>query len=432
MSARIVIAAAGSLGDLHPFIALGLALRARGFAVEIASSAEYRPKIEAAGLIFHEVGPSLAQLEIDLGMSLAEITETIIRDDIFLFRRILLPYLGSSVEQMTQVSRGAAVIVGATLTVGAGIAAERLATPFVSVLLQPALLFSAYDPPFLRKAPWTAPATGGFQLMLNRATLALARTTTAGLTRPLNQERRRLGLPSTRDDLMFDAGRSADLMLGLYSPLLGPPAPDAPARLVVTGYAAFDSDTGGPAGLSSQLEGFLAAGPAPIVFTLGSAAVNIPGDFYRESLEAARRLGRRAVLLVGPEGDLAVADGADAIAVAYAPFSQLFPRAAAVVHQGGVGTTQQALRAGRPQVVVPHLGDQFDNAARVVRMGCGATLGRGRYRSERVAEVLNRVLTDATMAETAERLGVVAAREDGAGVAAEGIIALITRDAAKA
>ena len=88
---RIVIAAAGSLGDLHPFIALGQALQARGFQAEIASSAEYRVRIEAAGLAFHAVGPSIARMEADLGMTVAQITEAIIKSDVFLFQQILLP-----------------------------------------------------------------------------------------------------------------------------------------------------------------------------------------------------------------------------------------------------------------------------------------------------------------------------------------------------
>lgn len=425
MRHRVVLAAAGSLGDLHPFIALGLALQSLGLQAEIASSAEYRSKVEAAGLVFHEVGPSLAQLETDLNMTLAEITEAIISSDVFLFRRILLPYLEASVTQMTAVAGGASAIVGATLTVGAGMAAEKLDVPYVSVMLQPALLFSAFDPPALPKAPWLAPATKGLGLVRNRATFALARLTTAGLKRPRNLVRARLSLPATNDDVVFDPGCGAALSLGLYSPLLGLAPPDAPPGFTVTGYAAYDSETGGPTSLSPALEAFLAAGPAPIVFTLGSAAVNIPGKFYDESLETARRLGRRSVLLVGPEGDLAVADGPDVITVPYAPFSTLFPRAAAIVHQGGVGTTQQALRAGKLQLVVPHLGDQYDNAARVVRLGCGATLSRRRYRAERIAGVLGGLLTDPRAAETATRLGIVASREDGAAEAADRIMGLI-------
>lgn len=424
---RVVLAAGGSMGDIHPFIALGQALRARGVQAEIGSSLEYRLKIEAAGLIFQEIGPSLARMEADLGMDVARITEAIIRSDTFLFRRILIPYLESSVRQLIAVGEGASAIVGATLTVGAGMAAERLNLPFVSVLLQPTLLFSAYDPPFLPKTPWMAPAQGGFGLLLNKATLALARLTTAGLTRSRNQVRARLGLEPRDDDVLFDATAGAALTLGLYSPLLSPVQPDAPPGFTVTGYAAYDSEVGGPAVMPPDLETFLAAGEPPVVFTLGSAAVNIPGRFYVESLKAARLLGRRAVLLVGPDGDLGVADGPDAIALPYAPFSLLFRRAEAIVHQGGVGTTQQALRAGRPQLVVPHLGDQFDNGARVARLGCGRTLSRGRYRAARVAETLDRLLADPGIAETTRRLGAVAAREDGAAVAADRIIALIGR-----
>lgn len=173
------------------------------------------------------------------------------------------------------------------------------------------------------------------------------------------------------------------------------------------------------------LDAFLATGDPPLVFTLGSAAVHIADDFYAESLKAARLLGRRAVLLVGPQGDTGVADGPDVIAVAYAPFSTLFPRAAAIVHQGGVGTTQQALRAGRPQLVVPHLGDQFDNGARVARLGCGRTLRRDRYRAGPLSGILGAILRDRAMVETSRRIGDAAIREDGAAVAADRILSLM-------
>ena len=92
---------------------------------------------------------------------------------------------------------------------------------------------------------------------------------------------------------------------------------------------------------------------------------------------------------------------------------------------GRVGTTQQALRAGRPQLVVPHLGDQFDNGARVSRLGAGTVVGRQAYRADRVARALAALLCDASVVETAGRLGIVAAQEDGAGVAAEAIMGLI-------
>jgi rhamnosyltransferase subunit B len=317
-------------------------------------------------------------------------------------------------------------VVGSTLAIGAQMAAEHWRVPGVAVSLQPTMVFSRHDPPFLPAAPWLKPATGGPQLWLNDLTRALGRMSTARWTGPMNAVRASVGLPPTTDNIIFDAGRSADLSLGLYSPLLSPRQPDAAANFHVVGYAPYDSETGGPPVLSPELEAFLNAGPPPLVFTLGSAAVHIPGDFYVESLKAARILGRRAVLLVGPDGDLSVAGDDPRIHVArYAPFSLLFPHAAAVVHQGGVGTVHQALRGGRPQLVVPHLGDQYDNAARVVRLGCGATLARQAYRSEAVARALGGLLDDPTVLARAEALAVTARTEDGANAAADLIAALV-------
>lgn len=427
MSPRVLLCTAGSLGDLHPFLALGLALQARGVTAEIATSIEYQAKVEAEGLGFHEVRPGMVQLEADLGMDLARITRAVARSDRFLFEKIVLPYLESSTHDVVTAAKGADVVVGATFAAGAAMAAELTRIPYVSVALQPTVVFSAYDPPFLPKTPWLSPATGGLKLGLNRATLALARASTAHWGRSINPVRARLGLPPTRTNFLFDGAEGADLALGLYSPLLGPAQPDAPPGFVVTGYAAYDSEAGGPAVMPPALDAFLATGDPPLVFTLGSAAVHIADDFYAESLKAARLLGRRAVLLVGPQGDTGVADGPDVIAVAYAPFSTLFPRAAAIVHQGGVGTTQQALRAGRPQLVVPHLGDQFDNGARVARLGCGRTLRRDRYRAGPVSGVLGAILRNRAMVETSRRIGDAAIREDGAAVAADRILSLMRR-----
>lgn len=360
-------------------------------------------------------------------MDLAQVTHAIAASDTFLFEKIVTPYLESAARQLIAAAQGASAIVGGSFAAGAAVTADHLGLPFVLVALQPTVVFSAYDPPLLPKAPWLGPASGGPRLWLNRATIAIGRATTNHWTQPVNALRRALGLSPSRDNLFFDAVGGAALSLGLYSPLLGPRQPDAPENFDVIGYAAYDSDAGGPAILPPALDVFLAAGGAPLVFTLGSAAVNIPGDFYRESLKAAQRLGRRAVLLVGPDGDPSVAEGEkDAIALAYAPYSLLFPRAAAIVHQGGVGTIQQALRAGRPQLVVPHLGDQFDNGARIARLGVGATLTRGAYRTEAAASAIGRLLDDADLVATAARLGEVAAQEDGAAEAAVRIAALLS------
>ncbi|RZJ43874.1 MAG: hypothetical protein EON86_04395, partial [Brevundimonas sp.] len=206
---RIVLATGGSLGDLHPFIALGRALQARGFSAGIATAVDYRGKVEAAGLTFHEVGPSVEQMQRDTGLDLAGLTGAIAGSDRFLFGKILLPYAGDAARQLITVSDGAAAVVGSTLAIGAMMAAEVHGVPGVAVSLQPTMVFSRHDPPFLPRAPWLKPATGGPQLWLNDLTRTLGRMTTAQWTGPRNAVRASVGLPPTADNIIFDAGRSA-------------------------------------------------------------------------------------------------------------------------------------------------------------------------------------------------------------------------------
>jgi UDP:flavonoid glycosyltransferase YjiC (YdhE family) len=377
-------------------------------------------------MVFHEVGPSDQQICDQLGMTRVELLHAVSGSSAFLFDKVMLPHLESSTRQLLAAANGAAAIVGGTFAAGATIVADKLALPFVSVALQPLAVLSAYDPPVLPGVPFLTPAAGGPRLWLNRAMLGLAQRRLRRWAGHANLVRAALDLPPTALNPFLFAGRKGALGIGLFSPVLSPRQPDAPANFDVVGYAPYDSEGGGQAALAVELADFLAAGPPPIVFTLGSFAVEAPGDFYRHSVQAAQALGRRAVLLVGPRGDLSVADGAPgAIAVRYAPFSLLFPRAAAIVHQGGVGTTQQALRAGKPQLVVPHLGDQYDNAARIARLGVGAAISRGDYAAARVAQVLRRLLDEPAAAQRAAEIGAVAAQEDGAAAAAERIEQLL-------
>ena len=125
----------------------------------------------------------------------------------------------------------------------------------------------------------------------------------------------------------------------------------------------------------------------------GSAAIG--GESLSRVGRAARGLGRRALLLIGHERNRPLEPlPAGIAAFEYAPYGEVLPRASAVVHQGGVGTTGQALRAGRPALVVPFSHDQFDNGARVARLGCGRMLARGRYNAASATRELRAILDD--------------------------------------
>jgi UDP:flavonoid glycosyltransferase YjiC (YdhE family) len=143
-------------------------------------------------------------------------------------------------------------------------------------------------------------------------------------------------------------------------------------------------------------------------------------NFYHESARAALQLGRRALLLLGknsPPPDLPPS----ILAWDYLPYAAIFPRAAAVVHQGGVGTTAQALRAGRPMVVVPFAHDQFDNAARVARLGVSRTLARSRCTAKQIARALSALLGDARTAPLAVEIGARIRAERGVATACDAL-----------
>jgi len=164
---------------------------------------------------------------------------------------------------------------------------------------------------------------------------------------------------------------------------------------------------------------FLNDGPPPVVFTLGSAAVLTAGDFFLESEKAVRELGCRAVFIAGAESR--VRPGKDVFVAQYAPYSQVFARASVVVHQGGIGTTAQCLRAGRPALVVPFAHDQPDNAARVQRLGTGRTIPRSRYNAARAVREL-RTLMGGSFSPRAVEVSKQLAEEDGVGAACRALM----------
>ena len=192
---------------------------------------------------------------------------------------------------------------------------------------------------------------------------------------------------------------AALLNLALFSPLLSAPIADWPAQTVICGFARYDGL--GIDGETDALQSFLAAGDAPIVFALGSSAVLIAGDFWRHAAAAAQTLGRRAILLTGrlpaQQPDLP----AGVRAFQYLPYSAVFPHAAAVVHQAGIGTLAQALSAGHPQLIVPVAFDQPDNARRAQRLGVARVLPFKRVTAERLVERLKPLLEEPAYARRA-------------------------------
>jgi rhamnosyltransferase subunit B len=302
------------------------------------------------------------------------------------------------------------------LVYAAPLVSEKLRLRWVSAILSPFSFFSSHDPSVLVNAPGLI-SLRKMGWRVYRAGLNLGRLATWHWSNPVRHLRRELGLNPACDPVFRDK-YSPDLVLALFSGWLARPQLDWPRQTVQAGFVYFDRQRA-EAALSPETVEFLAAGDAPIVFTQGSTAVHNPGNFYEVSVEAARRLNRRAVLL----GAKAVpgASSSRVIALPYAPYSQIFPRAAVNVHQGGSGTTGHALKAGRPMLVVPYGWDQPDNAARIERLGSGLHLPRTDYSFETATAALERLLGEPQFATRAAEIGDHVGKEDGLALACDAI-----------
>jgi rhamnosyltransferase subunit B len=421
---RVVLNTIGSFGDLHPFMALALELKRLDVFPVIASFGQFREKVEAEGLEFHATEPDLPTVFSDLGMDEPEAIRHLIESDEFLFRDVLFPHIRAAYENALRIQSGADLVLTSSVAFGARIAAEKARIPWLAIVLQPLMFMSAYDPPTVPRPLWIGPVLRRLGPKAARAAINFGKATLLwSLTRPVARFRAEIGLPNGGGDTIFDGQFSAAGAIGLYSPLLGPPQPDHPSPSEIVGFAYYDSEKGGQSTLDSELEGFLAAGSAPVVVTLGSVAVNYAGAeaFFRDCLAASRKVGRRAVLLVGERVDPALRElgGGDFLVRRYVPHSQIFPHAAVIVHQGGVGTLAQAIRAGRPQLVVPFYGDQFDNADRASRLGVGRWIHYRHLEARTATEALGRLLQESSYAERARDVAAQLAGQHGARRAAQ-------------
>jgi rhamnosyltransferase subunit B len=423
--ARIVLSTWGSLGDLHPYLALAVELTRRGHRAVVASLPVWREPVEHAGVEFHPVGPDIPA-DDDAARELVRRVLDARDGPKYLFEQVLGPSTREAYEALlagVRAEGGADLLVTHQLPLVGPIVAEVTGVRWVSAVVQPLAFLSAFDPSTPPQAPWLQPILA-LHPSIARLVHHAARRVTAPWMRSTRQFRQELGLPAGASPI-FEGQHSPRLALALFSRLLGEKQPDYPPQTLVTGFPFYDAVEERP--VSPDLLRFLDDGEPPLLFTLGSSAVWIAGDFYHASIEAAQALGRRALLLAGEEtGRLVEAGLPPGIAAFdYAPHSVVMPRAAVNVHQGGVGTTGQALRSGRPMLVVPFGQDQPDNARRSVALGSARTVSRRAYSPSRVARELSRLLDEPAYASRAAEVGAIVRAEQGTMTACDAIEAAL-------
>ena len=423
----VVISTFGSLGDVFPYVAVAKELMERGVKVAIATTGDYQEMLAQHGVQSLEIGNRMRPMleaDPDFGRKLMDQAT----GPQFVLQELVMRPLRPRYEQLLAATEGVDLIVTHTLAYHAILVARTRGIPFVSTILSPLNFWSKYDPPAMNKILWLPKMRRVWGATISGAILKRISDDVYSWGEPYRELQRQLGMEVDTRNVFFEGQYSPVKNLGLFSPVFGPSQADWPPNAVATGFPFLEQEEEIPEDVREKVRDFLQAGEAPVVVTLGSSAVWDAGNFYVDSVEALSSCGLRGLLLVGKELQKNIPSKLpdSVIAVEYLPHSLIFRHARAIVHQGGVGTTAQALRSGNPQLVMPYSHDQFDNAQRVERLGCGLWMEKKNYNARSAGNLLRRLCSGAFRAR-AEEIGKQISAENGAAKAAEEIIQVLTK-----
>ncbi|MEW1952513.1 glycosyltransferase [Terrabacter sp. NPDC080008] len=416
---RILLLGMGSRGDVQPLVALGQRLRRLGYAVSLAAPADLAHVVAGSGVDFEALSFDLeGPLREGEGREALRGSAWTQVQEARLMRQVMATTAGALasdvsvlVEEADVVVSGALTfdLVDALLTDGRG----RPTKPHLYAVFAPVWPSAHGDSVALALQPRaTSP--------VNLAWSSLAGRVAFDLFRPAGDlVRLRKGLPRRHFRGYAGAAERTPTLLAA-SPCVVPPAPDWPPALRQTGYWVRDEVAEGP--LDPDLQAFLADGPPPVHVGFGSMPTPDPRGVVRDVATVLRRLGARGVVSEGLAGlsvDLLPAsERAHLLGIRHAPHDRLFPRCSVVVHHGGSGTTAAAVRAGVPQVVVPHAADQPYWGRRMADLGVAAApIARKDLTATRLEQALEVALSPGAR-EAAYALRERVRAEDGAGDAA--------------
>lgn len=400
---RVLLAPVGTRGDVQPLVALAVALKARGHDPLLIASSAFEPLATRWEVPFLAAGQDVRAWTERHAREIAHHPLRLVRA----LNRMLDDEIGVQFTILLGAARGADLLVGAGLQFAGPSVAERCGIPYRYVVYAPQTLESdAYPAPLVPLAR--------LPRLLNRASWWLFRRVYNALFRgKLNRHRAQLGLAPCADVLRLVMPQTP--LLAADVELVPLPAGGWHRPAVTGSFLLPDREP-----LPPELERFLDAGAPPIYFGLGSVTDPDAAATAELVLRAARDAGRRLVLSSGWAGYQLSAPAADCALIGPVNHQRLFPRVAVVIHHGGAGTTAAAARAGVPQIVVPHLGDQFVHAHRMHLLGVAAApFGRRRLSLERLRAALAAVLETPAVRSAAAALAQTLRRRDGARAAVE-------------
>lgn len=404
---RITIHTIGTRGDVQPYIALGMGLRAAGFDVNIATAAQFRDFVTAHGLAFAPLPGDMIEL-INTPAGKAAMSGSNKIGAMFKLLKQARPMFEGLLDAQWAAAQGADYIVYHPKAIGGGAIAEKLGIPASVALPLPALSPTrAFPSPLLPFGD-----LGPFNRLSHRLICRygdLASRSTVSRWR-----KKTLGLPARAHWLSVN-GRPVPRLYPYCASVVPRPA-DWDKDSIVTGYWFLDDADGWQP--PEALQAFLDAGPPPVYVGFGSLPTEDAERMTNLVLDALAKAGQRGILATG-WGGMAAREVPPAIhMLEAAPHDWLFPRMAAVVHHGGAGTTAAGLRARKPSVICPFFGDQPFWGRRIEALGVGPTpIPQRQLTAERLADAISRAVGDPAMRQRAEDAGRLIAREDGTGKA---------------
>jgi vancomycin aglycone glucosyltransferase len=400
---RVLLSTIGSRGDVQPMVALAWQLKALDQEVRLCVPPDFQGWIEGMGFAVTPIGPALRSAGT---ASPATLPAPPSPEQL---RRMAEATVATQFETIAAAARDCDLIVGATaLQIAAPSVAERMGIPYVFAAYCPAVLPSPHHapPPAIPGQP-PAPPTADVRVLWDED----ARRWNEMFGPALNARRASLGLPAV-DDVRGHVLTDRPWLAA--DPVLGPwPAPADPAVLQTGAWILPDERPFPP-----EVQAFLDDGEPPVYFGFGS--MRAPGEVSGAMIQAARALGRRAIVSRGWANLALVDQGPDCLAIGEVNQQALFARVAAVVHHGGAGTTTAAAMAGAPQVMVPQTYDQHYWAERIHQLGIGAAHAPGTPAADSLTRALERALEPGIAARA--RSLAPAVRGDGAQVAGRRLV----------
>jgi rhamnosyltransferase subunit B len=409
-----IMVSMGSMGDTLPFVVMGRALRERGHRVTLIGNAHFIDMFRNEGFDYAE---SLSEQQYDAFLNgqinwsgvraLKEMGE-LVKDQIpKIYQLIAERYVP-----------GETVVAAQGYAFGARIAQEKLGVPLATVHLQPMWFRSIYDP--IGLPDWFP---RWFPAMLDRL---VDRILDRGMGPTTNGFRGELGLPPVKF-IMKHWWNSPQLVMGMFPDWFNPPQPDWPPQSRLPGFPLYrlrENEF-----VSPELEDFLSSGDPPILF-MQSSVTNEAHRYFEVSVEVAKRLRRRAILLTPHPEQIPDRLPPEIVYFKYIPLDSVLHRCALHVHHGGIGTIAHTLAAGIPQLTVPMVYDQPDNAQRLLRLKASGFLKRSQYRVRRAARVIAELLDSPEVAARCRIYAEKCRQTDGVAAACQLLEQLVEQTAA--